>query len=429
MNAGTRQWLLSFDGKQFSLASHHGPELLTGEYVVEEHVETILAHWGDQILPGSPVQFIGRQASLMAVADLAGVDRFGNRHLLEIKARSYKTAGPGELFQLISYALDKPTSESDLIEAFARAVWYGRRSVAARLAGLIANRRVGNVRSEEIPRDARRGEREDGVLTVMASEAAIRSGLDFDRQHLEDLAGEYMRNRFGTDHDGPIDDPIPLWKAFSASKLGASWQFNGRNVIWLLAPNAEPALAAARPLIARGVDLRIGSLEVRERIPGREWSVRLRFEAEPWVALDQQREIVRDAVNRHISRLPLEERLRVTYSVDAKEAFVSWGAMAGPARMDLRFHEGVLTWKWYSHWWTEGEALAVRDKINATGKQLIAAGAPKELSFDFGTVDGQNACANALAELLDGAWNHLVAIGATKLDRWSIFRSPATKAG
>ena len=87
----------------------------------------------------------------------------------------------------------------------------------------------------------------------------------------------------------------------------------------------------------------------------------------------------------------------------------------------------MATWNWYSDWWTEGEALRLRNQINDTKRRVLASGVPEKFSWNPAEPGGGTEFQQGLGRVLEAAWRHLVAIGATKLDRWATFREVAAK--
>jgi hypothetical protein len=422
-------WKLTFDGSKFDLEpAKDSLGALARDRATEEQVETILSHWGHVLLPGAPVQIISRQSTIMVTADLAGLDAFGRLHLFEIKSGSPVTAGPEELHQALSYMINRTTTEHGLKEALAATIWYGRRSMAAQLGGLVARSHLGTTRGDDVPGDARYPVRAAGLLDRAAREATARIKRPVTRELLEGLAGQEMRRRFGVDHDGPLDDVDRLWEQFRAEQLGARWAFSDTSVVWLIAPSVEPALKVAEPLLARGIDLRFVELDVRELKPGRSWSIAIGFPAgTPWVGPERIQTALRSAAdahsNRHKDRLGPSARISCGHrAFSAHGGNIGWNGLAAAALVQLAFHSDHATWKWYSHWWTEGQALQYRKKMNAIRGHLLGKCARK-LPWDPAQADGGAAFQTALADLLDTAWGRIVEIGAADADPWAVFKA------
>jgi hypothetical protein len=249
----------------------------------------------------------------------------------------------------------------------------------------------------------------------------------------DSLASEEMLRRFGLDHDGPLDGVDDLWQTYRRTMLGRNWRLSGKCVVWLLAPNLKVIDGALPLLIARGVDLRLGTLDVREVMPGREWSISLDFpEGEPWVARDRLLDALLRVANRHAETLPEHDRSRILCEQGSPSGKIGgelrgeigWNGLAGPVVVQVRISGDSASWEWYSHWWTEGEALPLREEINKIGRLIRDAGVPTTFRWDADAEDGGRDFQTGLLTVLDAAWHHLVAIGATKLDKWATLRAP-----
>jgi hypothetical protein len=426
---------LSFDGQGFELRPDTQMRGLAANRATEEQIETILSRWNHELLPGEPVHVIGRQGTISTVADLTCLDRFGRLHLVELKSTNPITAGDQELFQLVSYMVNRVTTEDQLIETFAQTIWYGHRSIAAGLGGLISRLHLGTTRGDDIGGDARHPERSEGLLTKAARLASERIGAEVSPALLMSLGASEMRRRFGLVHDGPLDNVGGHWTAFREKFLGADFELGGECVVWLMAPSVQPALTAARPLLERHVDLRLATLDVREVEPGRSWSINLGFPGgTPWVAVDRFEgalKAVAEAHRREFSELGSPEGLvRVKQSAHrtAKlpEGLVGWSGLAGPAEIQFKRVPDGVQWDWYSHWWTEGQALPFRDTVNGTGKILKRSDVPAVLPWSDEADNGGPEFQRLAAKLLRVAWQHLVDTGASKLDRWARFGGPVT---
>lgn len=417
-------WRVLFDGTQFALSPAADGAGLASNRVLEEGVETILTHWGDKLLPGAPIHFIGRESALCAEADLFGVDAFGRLHLVEVKSASQATAGQAELFQLLSYLVNRVTTEDALTELYARSLWHGQTGMARALAGLAARTRVTTSRAEDVAKGARHRERVVGALESIAQAARDRSGLATSVERWREYARAEMVRLYGVAHDGPLTDPTADWAAFLAARVALDWKPSAGCVVWLVASDTRPAFEASAPLRARGVDIRCVDLDIREVTPGREWSVVRRLHGErPWEAEDRFLGPLNKVRRAHIASHPdAEKRAEVALRRTLKQGLCGefeWTGLAGPALIQFTVADGGVTWGWYSHWWTEGQAVKYRAGLNEVGRRLVRQGHAVKLP----PLDDSEAFAAAATALVNDAWEHIKKIEADKLDRWATFRA------
>jgi hypothetical protein len=425
-------FLLRWTGANFILESAGKQQGLAAKRALEEQIETILLHWGDQLLPGEPVRMLGRQAALNAVADLSGLDESGRQHIFEIKSSNPATAGSTELYQALSYLIDRSAAEADMHRELANSVWYGERTHATYLSALIGKVQVGKSRGKDVPDDARHAERLDGKLRLALETASAKSGAPVSETAMRDLAKAEMTRLYGHAHDGPLEDVAGLWDNYRRCRFGDNWSLSGRAVMWLLAPNIHPcAIEVAKQLRdVRGIDLRLVRFDVREVVAGSSWSLAVEFPmGTPWVETDRLRAALRQAVSSHNQRFAGSTRSPqcCAAATSPSSASASWRGLAGPAAIAFTGAGDRVTWAWYSDWWTEGQALQYRSKINGMKAGLPKAGIPTSFPWDPHSSDGGPAFQENLGRLLDKAWNQLVEMGAADIDEWGYYR--AARAG
>lgn len=428
-SSGNAFWHLSFDGSAFTLTEAESPPAPTQDRVVEEVAETILMLWGHVLLPGPRLRFIGREAVLCQQADVFALDPLGRLHLFEMKQKNPASVGQKELSQMISYLINRPTREEEIQSIVLESHWYGLTALAISLGGLIAGQRLGNKRAEDLKNDARYPERAAGLLRLASKLAGQRFGKPLSADALKGIASKHLERMLGCVHDSWITDPSRLWDEFKSRTLGPGWALENTappTVTWLLAPKFKDGLDNAHLLIERGIDLRFVEFDVREVRPGCEWSVTLGWpDGRRWAERDRLAGLLSEVRKRHVQRFP-ENAKRVLVELNSKEekkvGSFGWSGLASHAQVELSLNGSQLAWKWYSHWWTEGEALKYRHKMNAVGKKLSKS---HPRTFPFPTEgDCEESLVDALTRLVDDAWLLVVATGAHKADKWARFTAP-----
>ena len=86
--AKPRRWMLRFDGTAFCLESDFGPtQAPVRNRVIEEGLETILFHWGNELLPAPRLHMLACSGAITKEQDLLAVDELGRIHIFELKNR------------------------------------------------------------------------------------------------------------------------------------------------------------------------------------------------------------------------------------------------------------------------------------------------------------------------------------------------------
>lgn len=421
-------WQLEFDGERFLLepsARADLPPTAKDQRPLEENIETLLLHWGGHLLPGMPVRILGRSPAIVRSPDLTGIDDLGRLHLFELKK---DRANEHDLAQLLAYVINRPTRETQVDATLADTLWNGETAHAASLAAFVARKRLSNTRASGISKKARGGERLVAHLDETSRDAGSRSGLRTSPDRFRELAKREMKRLYGLVHDGPLPDTDALIGTFKSTQLPSDWLF-GRTeppvVMWLIAPDVDRAADAASEYIERGIDVRCVSLDIHEVQEGREWLVGVQMvraseqEGWEWQRSDAFGGLLLAAMREHIQAHPgAAERARLRMG-DAPS--FGW-QLARPVRVDFTLDDNSVTCKWYSHWWTEGRARLVRDRVNDVRKKLPDLGAKIPWNPEAPADDQVNRkAAERIAAIANNAWEALYESGATGLGRWAYY--------
>lgn len=417
-------WRLTFDGAVFHLAQSTSLEGTAKQRVNEECVETILAHWGNQLLPGNPLVLTGRSAVLNAHADLTSYDRSGRSHLFEIKSNSPASAGEKELAQVLSYLIRDGQAPSVHQELLTQAAWFGVRTHAAYFGSLMVGQRMGTERPKSVAKAARYPMVTSARLAPIAVQASDRSGLAVNEATLQDLGRAAMLKELGFAHDEAVSDADVLWRSFLEARLWSGWRPTRRRITWIVAPDTSRARKAAGHLLARSVDLRFVDFEAREVSPGRAWSIKVVLhDADRLVAEEVAQAAMQRALEAHsMDSARQGQAAEISWSGD--KGWFGWTGLAGPAGVELERTEAGVRWAWYSHWWTEGRALSLRNEINGMGQVLTKRGGHPAVLPAMDEGDGA-AFVAALTALVDDAWLRLIEIGATSMSKYAYFEPAA----
>ncbi|MBU1749628.1 MAG: hypothetical protein KKA73_18245, partial [Chloroflexi bacterium] len=393
MSANARHWSLYFDGAEFRLEPRSDAKHVAAKNrVIEEGLATILFHWGDELLPGPRLHMLGRSIPIVREQDLLAVDDLGRIHVFELKKDSTQAKS---LFQLVSYLVQRPQNDGLWVENnVASTLWYGEQSVACKLAGLVCRERVENLKTEA-PAGARQAERLAARLRLLADIARERTGLDLSPEVFRRIAGSLLIKSYGETWAGPLQQsPAKVLEEVVRKKLSPYWRVGLTRpgiVAWMVAPNVEHALEAAQPLLDRGLEIRCVSVDAREIIPGHEWGITVdepENHTRGWFVTDGLAHLLQQAVDQHLAACPAAaDRLRLKLSnpprrpdkpEQQKVAALGWRATGG-AQIELDALPDQVQWRLYYDWWTEGQALQVRDAVHKVMRNARA-GRPKSWS-------------------------------------------------
>jgi len=417
-------WDLRFDGA-FTLERASRHEGTAGQRVAEEHLETILFRWGQELLGIPDVAFLGRSSQLVGEADLLGADPIGRLHLFELKKDS---AGADALQQLIAYLVNRPTSEDDLKSVIVETLFHGSETCALRLAGLVAREKTKTM-AHDLGDDARHNERERARLEKTVKLAADRSHLPLSEAQFRQMGQDQLRGQFGEELATALPSPDEALARLTCAKFGKSWSFpkyRGPIAVWVVAPNVGGAHKAAQSLLnpkqgSQRVDTRFVSMDVREVKPGRHWSIAV-DRKHPDFDVDQLVGAAGLVMERHCASRgdALADRAFIDFRPAKGHVGIGW-RLAGNAQLTFAVENGCVSWTFYDHWWTEGQARTVRKgvlDIKRRLKERHLASWPWKCGAD-GIPDA--ALVDAMHALVDDAWCALVETKATDVDRWGAY--------
>ena len=423
--------VLSFDGTAFRLSRGQAGGLATPrERVIEEGLETILFYWANELLPAPRLLMLGRSNPLLPEQDLLAVDGLGRLHVFELKKDS---ATAESLHQLVSYLAQRLRDDNVfwLRRSAADALWYGRDRTAAYLAGLDSRTRVSTAGPDGSGPKVRGQERHDALLAELTRRAGRRSGLEVSSDVFRTAAEGSMLSHFGKIWAGPLADPAGAFGAVAAARLPPYWRLGLTRpgiVPWLIAPAIGGALKAAQPYLSRRLGVRCVSVDVRETLAGREWSVRVAApaeQAEQWRLADAFVSLVGQVLDRHLEQCPdARDRVYVELPADLRpgETGIGWTA-AGAAKVELKVLPDSVEVDLYYDWWTEGRSLKVKDAVHRISRKVRSRHPrywpwlPQEpqASSNRQFVEG-------LAAMASDYWQSLKGIGALDLDEWAYFK-------
>jgi hypothetical protein len=237
---------------------------------------------------------------------------------------------------------------------------------------------------------------------------------------LQELGRAAMVAELGFAHDEAVSDADALWRSFLEARLWSGWRPTRRRITWIVAPDTAGARKAAGHLLARSVDLRFVDFEAREVSPGRAWSIKVVLhDADRWMADEVALAAMQQALEAH-SMAGARQGQAAEISWSGNKGWFGWAGLAGPAGVELERTEAGVRWAWYSHWWTEGRALSLRNEINGVGQSLTKRGGHPALLPAMDEGDGAVFVA-ALTALVDDAWLRLIEIGATSMSKYAYF--------
>lgn len=441
MHGDTRYWMLRFNGTGFRLeevAQIARPG--SKDRVLEEGLETILFHWGNELLPAPRLQMLGCSGALVREQDLLAVDELGRIHIFELKK---DRAGPESLFQLVSYLTGRPRDDEHWVrKTLVNALWYGEQAHACRLAGLVARQWMETLRTEKSRRMAGRAvpyaERLEAKLEKLTKLASARTGLDLASDTFDEIAQSLLEEEFGGRWKGPSEDPEKVLDKVAESKLPPHWQM-GRTgpgmVIWMIAPDIRAAASAALPFIERKLEIRCVSVDVQEVIPGMGWSIAVTVPSEyasNWAMADTFAKLLVEIVDRHLEECP---RAASLLYLGLQPATISWVTGKGWAELGWRTAGGTsivflvrkdrIMLDLFNHNWTDGQALTMRQPLLRLCKQLRKEHPSSwPWSHQDPEAESNQAFIDAAAALANAFWRGLDKIGVLEVDRWAYWMPP-----
>lgn len=422
--------VLSFDGTAFQLSPGHGGGQTTiKDRVLEEGLETILFYWANELLPAPRLLVLARSNPVVTEQDLLAVDDLGRIHIFELK----KDRGTAEsLHQLVSYLVQRPRNDAEWVgESATSWLWYGEQQAGNYLGGLVGRARIATLGTDASRRGARAKERYDAQLVQVSRLAGERSGLGVAPQALRLMAAGLLDRQFGGTWTQALAEPELLLKRISAARLPSWWRLGMTRpgiVIWMIAPDISEALQAARPFVERRLEVRCVSVDVRETVPGREWSIGVAApadQAEHWRLSDTVARLLGQAVGLHLQQCPdAQERVHVLLPPDCQPRWtgIAW-EVAGEALVWLAVHPDQIEVGLYYDWWTEGLCLRARDAVHRVSRE-VRARHPKSWPWSSREPDADcnRQFVEGLAHMASDYWRSLKEIGALDLDAWAFWK-------
>lgn len=192
-----------------------------------------------------------------------------------------------------------------------------------------------------------------------------------------------LENGFGRTWNGPLDTPREVLDQVTRATMSRHWEL-GRTkpaiVIWLVAPNVGSALRAAQPLIERGLEIRCVSMDVREVVPGREWSIGMAEPADQArnsVLADAFGDLLIQIADRHLEESPAAasrlylglEPASISWVDDIGWAELGWRA-AGGASVFYGVRNDRIECELHNHSWTDGQAWKMREPLLRLCREL-----------------------------------------------------------
>lgn len=436
-----RHWILRFDQTGFKL--NESPETArtaVRHRILEEGLETLLFHWGHELLPAPRLQMLGWSGALEREPDLLAVDELGRIHIFELKKDKADAAA---LFQLVSYLTGRPRDDEQWVrKTIAHTLWYGEQAHACRLAALTARERAEKLRTEKSRKVAGRPvlyiDRLEAKLERLTQLASKRTGLGPVPETFLDSARLLLEQETGGRWQGPLQAPAAVLDQVAQVKLPRHWQI-GRTkpgvVIWMIAPDVSAAASAAQSLIDRGLEIHCLSVDVREVTPGVEWSVALATpddQAQNWSMADTFANTLAAIMDRHLAECP-EAASRLYLGL--QPASVSWETGQGWAELGWRAAGGAslvfsvrqehVELSLFNHNWTDGLALAMREPIFRVCKRIRK---EHPSSWPWSHEEPNAGCnlefIEAAVQLVNAFWHALEGIGAFDVDRWAYWMPP-----
>jgi hypothetical protein len=432
--------VLRFDGKQFLLEPCATISNVSVKgHVIEEGLETVLFHWGNQLLPEPCLHMLGYSGFILPEQDLLAVDELGRTHMLELKK---DVARADSTIQLVSYLARRPEDHTIWIRrTIAETLWYGESSSACRLAGLVSRTALKTLRTDKSRKVTgtriSHAEGLDAKLNRLAQLAAIRTGMDLRADAFRRIAESLLDQQFGGTWTGPLKEPSAVLGQVAQARLSSNWKLGRTNpsvVGWVIAPDVREALAAAQPFIDQGLQIRCVSVDVREVVPGLEWIINVdvdQNQIQSWPAANLLAQMMQQVMEQHLQSHPLSTerlflRLRPEMArLDGKEAaWLGWHA-AGGAYLILRDFTDHIKWDLYNHWWTEGPALEVRAPIMRLCDDLRRKHPnPWPWLPDQPDAVCNNELIEAAVRLMNDYWMGLTDLGAFEVDDWAYLMPP-----
>lgn len=427
-----QHWALYFDETGFRLEPHsNGTRAPAKNRIIEEGLETILFHWGNELLPSPRLHMLGCSSPIVPEQDLLGVDELGRIHIFELKKDSARAES---MFQLISYLMGRPQDDAQWLKrTIVDTLWYGEQNTACRLAGLVARKQVKTLSTEKSR--GTYGERLENKLEKLTQLASQRTGLDLTPDLFRKIAEPLLNKEFGGPWRAPLEDPTHVLDRFAGRKLPSHWKV-GRTkphiIIWMVAPRIRGALEAVQPLINRGLEMRCVSVDAREVIPGREWSITVMVDAPEdyacnWLIADRFSHLLRLVLDRHWEQCPrAADRVSLTFRTGSDEtADLQWRDV-GRESVRLIFSVGQDRIECYpkDEWWTEGRALGIRDEVHKVTRRMRK----RPRSWPWSPQDPEGAYnrefVEGAARLASDYLRDLEEIGAFRVNDWGFWMPP-----
>jgi hypothetical protein len=366
--------------------------------------------------------------------DLLAVDELGRIHIFELKKDN---ADAASVYQLVSYLVGRPRDDEQWVRrSIASTLWYGELAIACRLAGLVARQSVEKLRTPMSRRVAGRPVAQIALLEAklekLAQLASERASLDLEPATFCNIARSLLVRGFGTNWSGPLDNPEQVLNSVAEAKFPSHWKV-GRTepgiIIWIVAPNVNAALDAPQPLLERNLEIRCVSIDVRENVPGREWSITTTVSeshAQHWPMADVFAGWAQRVVGRHLDECPATaDRVFVWFRAasDCWATGKGWAAIgwraAGGARVYFDVTEDTVSHYLLNHGWTQGASLRLRDPILKLCKDLRKR---HPSSWAWSPHKPEAACNMEFVEgavhLLNDYCRGLERIGAFEVDEW-----------
>jgi len=441
MLADERYWTLRFDGTGFKLTEcAQTAQAAVRHRVLEENLETILFHWGHELLPAPRLQILGWSGALEREPDLLAVDELGRIHIFELKK---DRADEDALFQLVSYLTGRPRDDEQWVRrTIAHTLWYGEQVHACRLAALVARQTVEKLRTEKSRKVAGRPvlyiDRLEAKLERLTQLTGDRTRMALTPATFLDNARLLLEQETGGSWQGPLKAPAAVLDEVAHVKLPRHWQI-GRTkpgvVIWMIAPDVSAAASAAQPLIDRGLEIRCLSVDVREVTPGIEWNVAVAApddQSRNWSMADACAKMLARITDRHLAECP-EAASRLYLGL--QPASVSWVTGQGWAELGWRAAGGAsvifsvrqerVELSLFNHNWTDGLALAMRQPILRACKRIRQEHPSSwPWSHEEPNADCNLEFIEAAVQLVNAFWRDLEGIGAFDVDRWAYWMPP-----
>jgi len=386
---------------------------------------------------------LGYSGAVTREQDLLAVDALGRIHIFELKK---DTADEQSMFQLVSYLTGRPPDDEHWVrETVAHTLWHGEQEIASRLAGLVARRSTKTLRTAKSRRVAGghvpHRERLEARLNKLTELANEQTELGLSPRTFREISRSLLEEGFGRRWNGPLQAPREVLDEVAGRKMPPHWRL-GRTepgiVIWMVAPNIKRALRAAQPLIERGLGIRCVSMDLREVVGGREWSIEVAEPAdqvEDWAMADAFSRLLVEIANQHLekcpgaaSRLTLKVRsASVPWAQGKGRGDLGWKA-AGNASIECYVRNRCIQWELYNHWWTEGQALKIRRPLLQLCDELRKEH-PRTWSWspDDPADQSNRAFVQGAVALANAFYRGLVEIGAFDVDPWAYWMPSAPR--